>query len=85
MSSHFSEVLHICFTFLCLLRQVHVETAVWHIIRSFSDLCQQVYEQNNVLIVWLHHRPSWSGIRFADVLEYLRILIFHSKVSSPNL
>lgn len=54
------------FTFLCLRPRVHVETAVWHIIRSFSDLCQQVYENNNVLIVWLHHRPRWSEI-LADI------------------
>lgn len=71
-------------TFLCLLPRVHVETAVWHIIRSFSDLCQQVYENNNVLIVWLHHHPRWSEIRLADALKYLRILILHSKVSWPN-
>lgn len=46
-----------------------------------GDLCQQVYENNNVLIVWIGHRSRRSESWLVDVLKFTMILILSPKVT----
>lgn len=62
---------------------VLVETAVQPHNTVLDDLCQQVCENNNVLIVWTGHRSRLSESSAVDVLEYLMILILDPNSDSP--